>query len=104
MTEPLKPDETLCKKCDRLFVSPEAFVAHENGKWCHHPLEVGLVERAGKWSFPGKTKTARAHQPKRTWAMASFDRVVAGLPASKQKALAKDISRVQAALEKERDR
>lgn len=103
MSAPLKPDEARCNKCSRVFVSGEAFIAHE-GPYarCKNPTTVGLVpDRRGVWMFKGKDHT---HKPRRSQAQAAFDRVVSGLSVTKQRSLATDIEKVQRALEKERDR
>lgn len=98
----LLPDQARCNKCHRLFASGDAFLAHEGsyGK-CVEPIKVGLVLRDAIWGFPGKHPE---HKPRKSQAQAAMERLVAALPASKQRSLAKDIEKIQRVLDRERNR
>lgn len=98
----LKPDEALCKKCNRKFASGEAFLQHEGAyAKCQQPLSVGLVLKGSTWGFPGKDST---HKPRRSQAQAAMDRIFADLSVTKQRARAKDLEKVQRVLAREKDR
>lgn len=103
-TVTLKPDETKCLKCERIFASGEAFVAHEGayGK-CIDPKTIPMMAQNTSfiWGFTGKDRT---HKPRKSNAQAAFERVVAALPVTKQRSLATDIEKVKRVLERERDR
>lgn len=114
MTKPaervLKEDEAHCLKCDRLFSSGDSFSEHEGARGrCQEPEKIGLIERSGVWGFAGKDRTKR---PRRTPAMAAFDRIIEEMESECPKSHLKkfresvrtDVDKVLRALERDRDR
>lgn len=110
-TDALKPDEVQCQWCGNIFVSPEAYEAHQprpNMCWPRFPNGLEKNQKTQRWFFPGKDP---AHKPRKTTAMAAFERILKGLTeAEKMRSIEvpksyslSDITKVQKALEKARD-
>lgn len=102
----LKADETFCTRCQQIFINGDAFELHLSGKQSCLPDSKGLVLKGDLWVFEGKDQT---HKPRRTPAMAAFDRITKQLSARSSlrgkgsTELAADIQKVMKALEKARD-
>lgn len=103
----LKPDETYCGRCKQIFVTGEAFSAHETGQSSCDPHVLEL--HGDVWGWPGKDATRK---PRRTQAMAAFDRILAELeyrgqflsPSAHIRYSNSDVDKVLRALEKARDK
>lgn len=103
----LKPDETYCGRCKQIFVTGEAFSAHETSQSSCDPHVLEL--HGDVWGWPGKDATRK---PRRTQAMAAFDRIVKQLEddcpdsqlAQFRQSIQGDVDKVLRALEKARDK
>lgn len=108
MTPPrlLKADETYCSRCQQIYINGDAFEIHLTGKQSCLPASKGLQLKGDHWVFEGKDQS---RMPRKTTAMAAFDRLLKQLPVRLKShttgtsELAQDIAKIQKALEKARD-